>query len=237
LISRGGSVMLIAVHNGQRKRAEDAGSGEVGICPWTNHAVKAHVGLIRQYWAYEGGKPNFERGYEPESEWHICWKSPVQDQFCEVVFGLNNEHRADILGSNNTVIEIQKSIIDIRDSRERVNFYKNETGRRVLWVVDIQEFWRKRFFLSEKADEKGHYKVIWKPRRTWLWDLASTPNTHLYLEFNQSNDKLLHAWIHQSEMSAKFISKKEFFERYMQSVARPEFIHSETAVNVLRGIG
>lgn len=228
--------MLIALHNGQRKRAEDAGSGALGICPWTNHSVKAHVGLIRQYWAYEGGRPDFERGYEPESEWHINWKTPVQDQCCEVVFGHNNEHRADILGSNNTVIEVQRSIIDIRDSRERVRFYKNETGRRVVWIVDIQEFWRKRFFLEGKSDSQGKYKVKWSPRRSWLWDLASTPDTNLYLEFNQSNDKLLHTWVFNTEMYAKFITKKDFFERYMQGVAKPEFSQSDIAVKVLQGI-
>lgn len=228
--------MLIAIHNGERKRAEAAGSGAIGSCPWTNHPVKAHVGLIRQYWAYVGGSPNFERGYEPESEWHITWKTPIHNDYCEVIFGQHNEHRADILGSNNTVIEIQRSIIDIRDSRERVEFYKNETKRRVVWVVDIQEFWKKRFFLSEKADKDGHYLVTWKPKRTWLWDLASTPNTNLFLEFNQSNDKLLQGWIHQGNMYAKFVKKSEFFNRYMKDVAKPEYFNNpDIAVDILCG--
>lgn len=227
--------MLLAIHNGQKKRAEDAGSAEIGTCPWTNLAVKAHVGHIRQYWAYHGEKPNFHYGYEPESEWHISWKSPIQNQYCEVIFGVNNEHRADILGSNNTVIEIQKSIIDIRDSRERVQFYRNATNRRVVWVVDIQEFWNKRFFL-EKSKEFGIFNVRWKPKRTWLWDLASTPETNLYLEFKQSNDKLLHVWINNGKMCAKYFKKSDFFERYMKDVAKVEFQTStEDAVQLLCG--
>ena len=116
--------MLIALFNNQRVRAEVAGSGSIATCPWTNLPVKAHVGLIRQYWAYVGGQPNLFNGYELESEWHMSWKATIQDQYCEVVMGANNEHRADILGSNNTVIEIQHSAIDIRDSRERIQFYK-----------------------------------------------------------------------------------------------------------------
>lgn len=227
--------MLLAIHNGEKKRAEDAGSAEIGICPWTNLAVKAHVGQIRQYWAYHGEKPNFNNGYEPESEWHISWKSPIQDQYCEVIFGVNNEHRADILGSNNTVIEIQRSVIDIRDSRERVQFYRNATNRRVVWVVDIQEFWNKRFFLEE-SKEFGIFNVKWKPRRTWLWDLASTPETNLYLEFKQSNDKLLHVWINNGRMCAKYFKKSDFFERYMKDVAKVEFQNStENAVRLLCG--
>lgn len=227
--------MLLAIHNGERKRAERATRGAIGACPWTQQPVKAHVGLLRQYWTYIGGAPTFPNGYEPESEWHLTWKTPIQDQYCEVIFGNNNEHRADILGSNETVIEIQRSIIDIRDSRERVEFYQRETGKRVIWVVDIQEFWRKRFTLDGKPNHEGRYKVNWKPKRTWLWDLAANTKTNLFLEFNQSNDKLLHVWVHDKMMVAKFIKKTEFFERYMQGVAKPEFSDTEYAVTVLQG--
>lgn len=229
--------MLIALFNNQRLRAETAGSGSVGTCPWTLLPVKAHVGHIRQYWAYLGGSPNFQNGYEPESEWHISWKTPIQDEYCEVVMGTNNEHRADILGTDNTVIEIQRSVIDIRDSRDRINFYKQMTGRRVVWVVDIQEFWRKRFFLSDRPNARGFYTVIWKPKRTWLWDIAATPDTNLFLEFNQSSDKLLQTWIHQGEMFAKFIGKREFFLRYMDGVAKPEYVgFTSKAECTLRGV-
>lgn len=227
--------MLLAVHNNQKIRAEEAGRGAYGICPWTNLEVKAHVGLIRQFWAYTDTKPDFTRGYEPESEWHITWKAPIRDEYCEVIFGDNNEHRADILGSNNTVVEIQRSIIDIRDSRERVEFYKNATDRRVIWVVDIQTFWRKTFNLKPSG-QFGTFEVEWKPKRTWLWDLASTPDTNLYLEFNQSNDKLLHVWIHNTVMYAKYFSKEEFFQRYMYDVAKDEFQNNtQNAIDILCG--
>ncbi len=227
--------MFLAIHNGERKRAEETESGVIGTCPWTQHPVKAHVGLLRQYWAYVGEHPILPHGYEPESEWHLTWKAPIQDQYCEVIFGNNNEHRADILGSNDTVIEIQRSVIDIRESRERVEFYQRETGKRVIWVVDIQEFWRKRLFLDGRPDSRGTYKIKWKPKRTWLWDLAGNTKTNLFLEFNQSSDRLLHAWVHNKSMMAKFITKAEFFERYMQHVAKPEYYDTESAVEALKG--
>ena len=229
--------MLIALYNNQRIRAEGAASGSIGVCPWTKLDVKAHVGLLRQYWVYVGGAPKFQNGYEPESDWHISWKATLQDQYCEVVIGQNNEHRADILGSDNTVIEIQRSVIDIRESRYRIDFYKNVTGRRVIWVVDIQEFWRKRFFISDKPNSNGFYTVSWKPKRTWLWDIAATPDTNLFLEFNQSSDRLLQAWIHQGVMFVKFVSKREFFMRYMDDVAKPEHVgFTADAENILRGL-
>jgi len=225
--------MLMALYDGRRMRAEFAGSGAIGRCPWTDRNVKAHVGAIRQYWAYEGGAPLLERGYEPETDWHLSWKALVRDDCCEVVFGANREHRADILGAENTVIEIQRSRIDIRDSQERVEFYRDQTGRRVVWVVDIREFWQKQLTLVS-GDKKGHFKAVWKRQRRWLWDLAATPNTHLYLEFNQRNDKLLHAWVHEGELYAKYISKRDFFMRYLDAVAQPECQgFSESALTLL----
>lgn len=224
--------MLIARYNGNRVRAEFAGSGAVGQCPWTGREVKACVGAIRQYWAYIGGAPRYERGYEPESDWHLSWKELVDDACCEVIFGDNAEHRADILGAEDTVIEIQRSVIDIRDSRDRVEFYKQATDRKVVWVVDIREFWNKRFFL--KKQHNGRFKAEWKPRRSWLWDLATTPDTHLYLEFNHRNDKLIHAWIHQGEMYARYLSKEDFFMRYLNEVSLPAYRDfSEAALQVL----
>ncbi|GAL19033.1 hypothetical protein JCM19235_2456 [Vibrio maritimus] len=176
-------------------------------------------------------------GYEPESEWHLTWKECIRDENCEVIFGDNSEHRADIVGDSDTVIEIQRSIIDIRESRERVRFYKENTGKRVVWVVDIQEIWRKTFKLSGKKDDKGNLIIDWKPKRTWLWDLAQTTDTNLFLEFNQKNDKLLQAWVHNKILKAKFVSKKDFFSRYMKSVAKPEYQENvDSAVDVLTGI-
>jgi hypothetical protein len=227
--------MLIALYNGRRVRAHIAGSGTLGTCPWTRLPVKACVGEILQYWAYVGGAPKLPAGYEPESEWHEQWKATIDDAHCEVVMGPNNEHRADILGSDNTVIEIQRSRIDIRESRERVNFYRAHTARRVIWVVDIQEFWRVRFHLDGRPDRRGHYKVKWSPRRTWLWDLAADTDTNLFLEYRQTDDKLLQAWVYESELYAKFVAKKDFFMRYMNSVAKAEYAgYTEAADKLLR---
>lgn len=228
--------MLIAIHNGQRKRAEAAGRGQIGKCPWTGLDVKAHVGAIRQFWAYVGGQPKLPPGYETESEWHLCWKELVDDAHCEVVMGQQNEHRADILGSNDTIIEIQRSVIDIRDVIDRTYFYFGQSNKRMIWVVDIQEFWKIRFFLVP-TEREGWFRVDWKPKRSWLWEIAKTPDTHLYLEFNQRNDKLLHCWIHKSEMYCKYVTKEKFFMQYIDSVSRAKFRSFQGgALDVLKGL-
>jgi hypothetical protein len=215
--------MLIALYNGRRVRAHIAGSGALGTCPWTRLPVKACVGEILQYWAYVGGAPKLPAGYEPESEWHEQWKATIEDAHCEVVMGPNDEHRADIRGSDDTVIEIQHSRIDIRDSRARVDFYRTHTDRRVIWVVDIQDIWRKTFMLDGRRDDKGNFLVKWSHVREWLWDLAGTKDTNCFLEFNQTSDKLLHVWVHQKMLYAKYVSKRTFFLRYMDAVAKPEY--------------
>ncbi|KRG63765.1 hypothetical protein ABB26_11210 [Stenotrophomonas humi] len=150
--------------------------------------------------------------------------------------GQSREHRADILGSNDTIIEIQKSVIDIRDVRDRTEFYFQQSGKRMVWVVDIQEFWLKRFSLVP-TEKSGQFKANWKPRRMWLWDIAKTPDTHLYLEFNQKNDKLLHCWIHESEMYCKYITKEKFFMTYLDSVSCTRFRgFPKAALDVLQGL-
>ena len=215
--------MLIALYKGHRVRAQVAGSGAIGACPWTGRPVKACVGKILQYWAYVGGAPELPSGYEPESEWHEQWKSTIKDDCCEVVMGENKEHRADILGSDNTVIEIQRSRIDIRESQARVDFYRAHTGRRVIWVVDIQDIWRESFRLSGDQDDKGRFLVKWSPVRNWLKDLIGDTDTNCYLEFNQTSEKLLHAWVHDKKLYAKYVAKRRFFMRYMDDVAKPEY--------------
>lgn len=67
------------------------------------------------------------------------------------------------------------------------------------------------------------FTVSWKPKRAWLWDIAATTDTILFLEFNQVSDKLLKVWVHKADMYAVFVLKKQFFLDYMDGVAKPEY--------------
>lgn len=205
--------MLIAKYNNQRMRAENAGSGAVGQCPWTDMPVKAKVGEIRQFWAYQGGYTPPE-GYENETEWHYNWKYPIQDEFCEVVCGENREHRADVIGNSNTVIEIQKSPIDIRIVRERIEFYKKLSNKRVIWVVDASDYWNKRLKPDFEKREGNIYPIIWKSSRQWVKEIAKTLDTNLFLDYNCKSDKLLQMWVFNGQLKGSFIYKTEFYKRY-----------------------
>jgi hypothetical protein len=215
--------MVIALVNGKRLRAEEAGSGTIGICPWTRLEVKAKVGEIRQYWAYIGGQPILPEGYENETEWHYNWKSPIKDDFCEVVCGENNEHRADIIGNKETVIEIQNSPIDIRVVRERTNFYKKQSNKRVIWVINASDYWQTRLKVNFTKREGSNYPIEWKPVRKWVVEIAKTTNSNLFLDYNPKGDKLLQMWVHEKKLKGTFITKIDFFNRYLFENAKNEF--------------
>lgn len=215
--------MVIALVNGKRLRAEQAGSGTIGLCPWTRLKVKAKVGEIRQYWAYIGGQPELPEGYEIETEWHYNWKFSIQDDFCEVVCGENNEHRADIIGNKETVIEIQNSPIDIRIVRERTNFYKSLSCKRVIWIVNATDYWNTRLKVQFDKREGNIYPIKWKPVRQWVVEIAKTTNSNLFLDFNSESDKLLQMWVHNKKLKGTFITKIDFFKRYFLENAKDEF--------------
>ncbi len=215
--------MVIALVNGHRLRAEEAGSGTVGLCPWTRREVKAKVGEIRQYWAYIGGQPNLPEGYENETEWHNNWKTTIKDEYCEVVCGENNEHRADIIGNEETVVEIQKSPIDIRIVRERINFYQELSQKRVIWVVDASEYWNTRLKVLFKKREGNNYPIEWKPIRRWVVEIAKTTQSNLYLDYNTKSDKLLQMWVYNKSLKGRFITKVEFFKNYLFENAKKEY--------------
>ena len=215
--------MVIALVNGKRLRAEQAGSGTIGICPWSRLPVKAKVGEIRQYWAYVGEKPVRPEGYENETEWHFNWKYPILDEYCEVICGQENEHRADVIGNNDTVIEIQNSIIDIRIVRARTEFYKAHSNRRVIWLVNATKYWQTRLKVQFDKRIGKNYPIEWDHKRTWVMEIAKTTDTNLFLDFNTGSDKLLHVWVHQKKLMGTFLSKNEFFKRYYLENAKDEF--------------
>ncbi|KGJ95192.1 hypothetical protein [Colwellia psychrerythraea] len=224
--------MKYAQVNGQRLHAKDVPSGTLGCDIWfPAYEVKACVGEYLQYWVYTNGKPQLPPGYEPESNWHASWKNLVNDDCTEVICGTNNEHRADIL-ANDHVIEIQKSRIDIRDARERVNFYRELLPKsRVIWVIDVQESWKSKRLSagSPVKDKRNIFNLVWGKgsRHKWMVDIARTPDTHVYFEFNQHNEKLIKVWINKGKLLASWKTKKSFFDEYLatSSELEPSDIH------------
>ena len=209
--------MQIARFNGQRLRAKYVRSGDIGECIWTGQQVKAKVGELRQYWSYIGDKPEIPEGYENETIWHYNWKSLVKDDFCEVVYGEQNEHRADIVGNNNNIIEIQLSPIDIRLVRERINFYKKYSNDRVIWIVDATKYFKKTFDIEKTGD---FYKAKWKNKRQWVYLIAQTTDCHLFLDINHKKNYLLKTWVNKGEIFCIFYEKTKFYKEFLSQVGQ-----------------
>ena len=207
--------MQIALLNGVRTRAKDANSGDIGECTWSGYPVKAKVGEIRQYWSYIGESPQLPEGYENETLWHFNWKRLVNDNNCEVVFGDNREHRADIVGQGNTIIEIQKSPIDIRVVRERIEFYSNFTSDRIVWLVDATDYFKKTFDIEKDGK---FFKVKWKNKRQWTYLIAQRLDCHLFLDINYSKNYLLKTWVKKGQIYCTFYKKTRFYDDYLKEI-------------------
>lgn len=46
-------------------------------------------------------------------------------------------------------------------------------------------------------------------------DLARTPDTHVYFEFNQKCDKLIKVWVNDKKLWGSWIKKTRFFDDFL----------------------
>lgn len=63
--------------------------------------------------------------------WHLSWQNLVEPQYVEVV---RAPHRADIVGNEDVVVELQHSAISAEDISAREEFYDN-----MIWLFDATE--------------------------------------------------------------------------------------------------
>lgn len=99
-----------------------------GICPTCEGPVISKCGPIKVWhWAHESN-PDCDTWSEPVGPWHLSWQRLVQPEFVEVPIA---PHRADIVGHNGTVIELQHSTINCEEIEEREKFYD-----KMVWLFD-----------------------------------------------------------------------------------------------------
>lgn len=215
--------MRYALINGKKVHIKDAQKGTIGKDCWLKeYDVKACKGAYLQYWKYVDEKPILPSGYENETEWHIAWKSLVKDEYCEVICGSNNEHRADIK-TPKYVIELQFSHISLSDAKARTQFYKNLTGNRVIWVVNCYGPSMKRHFnVSDKIEGTDYCKLDWKYPIKWVVDLSELTGTNVYLDISIKGDKMLQIWKHGEELFCRWKDKQSFYKNYLNSVSNKD---------------
>lgn len=134
----------------------------IGQCPSCRHSMLAKCGRIRVWhWSHRKGK-DCDPWFEPETGWHLCWKSYVVASHVEVVFA---NHRADLVTSDGAVVELQHSPVSPSVIEEREKFYKN-----MLWIVDASVFVDNLQF----REKESYYTFKWKWARS-CWSFATKP--------------------------------------------------------------
>jgi competence protein CoiA len=152
--------MLYAMTDNGRKI--QATPGATARCPECDQPVLAKCGVINiWHWAHVS-TTNCDLWGEPESAWHLEWKSHWPASQVEVVMTDGKiRHRADVVTLAGVVIELQHSAISPADIQARERFYK-----RMIWVFDAKEpFDTNRLELRNKG---SHYTFRWKQPRKHL---------------------------------------------------------------------
>ncbi len=206
--------MRYALVNGIKTHINNVPKGTIAFdCWFKNYRVKACKGYYMQYWKYIDERPMLPDGYENETEWHECWKKTVRDEFCEVVCGDNNEHRADIL-TDKEAIEIQYSPISYEAARDRTLFYNKLKGRRTIWIVNVYKSCRDRRIETKKINNETI--VEWKYEKKWVVDISHLKSSDVYLDLSPKSDKLLKIWKHNEVLYGKWIKKNDFYNKHMK---------------------
>lgn len=129
--ARNGCRMRFALIDGEKSLPSPKARGR---CPTCNGEVQAKCGKIKVWhWAHVAGD-DCDTWSEPLGPWHLSWQNLVAPEHIEVVKG---QHRADIVGMNDVVIELQHSSINADDIQDRERFYE-----RMVWLFDATERFR-----------------------------------------------------------------------------------------------
>lgn len=135
------------------------------VCPLCRAPVIPKCGAIKiHHWAHV--RAECDSWSEPESAWHLGWKSRFPAHQVEVCFG---PHRADV-ATDLRVIELQHSAISPADIAAREEFYGAARPRGMVWLLDATEIYD-RMTLEQKKD---FVKFRW-PRCPARWFGATAP--------------------------------------------------------------
>jgi hypothetical protein len=189
--------MLFALgENGNRIRAA---SNLIGHCPGCNNQLIPKCGRINiHHWAHKAG--DCDPWYEPESRWHLWWKTRAPESWCEVSMG---NHRADIRRSDGLVIELQRSALSVDEIAEREAFYGT-----MIWVVDVRRYAGPIFV--EPADSDA-VEVRWDRSFPKGWRQARRP---LYLDLGP---RIVHVQDHlgaQGRARGLATSRRQFLRQF-----------------------
>lgn len=132
--------------------------GTSATCPTCTCRVRSKCGqIVTWHWAHQASL-DCDSWSEPDTDWHRSWQNIVPIHRREVVMG---NHRADIVATDGTVIELQHSHLPPAQIQAREAHYG-----RMVWVFDARDAVKAdRLNLRRKPD--GYTTFRWKhPRKS-----------------------------------------------------------------------
>lgn len=148
--------MQYAIVNNIKSQAQ---KGLKGICTYCGAELIAKCGDKKiNHWSHKGIR-HCDLWWENETEWHRNWKNEFSNNWQEISLidkSTNEKHIADILTSQNLVIEFQNSPLNKQELKSRENFYRNLT-----WVVNgsrLENFY-KRFAKGFGGKRFSNYEI------------------------------------------------------------------------------
>lgn len=137
----------------------------IGFCPYCNAQMIPKCGAVKiHHWAHKQ-KECSDTWYEPETQWHLNWKSHFPMEDTEVLIKNKDAiHIADYFNkTKNYVIEFQNSSLSLFDKIERETFYPN-----LIWVINVKN--KSGFeFEFEKIIQNNLVKTFrWKHPIQWV---------------------------------------------------------------------
>ena len=173
--------MLWAIVNNHKDSASPQSKGN---CPMCEREVFSKCGDIKiWHWAHYKGE-SCENWCEPDSDWHLHWKTTFGKENSEIVIEKNDErHLADIFTKTEVVIVLQSSSLKHEEIKEKEYFF----GERMIWLINGIELLKNFTFFNSESYEKyygwldigargiqnitidKYYSFEWKYfRRSWI---------------------------------------------------------------------
>lgn len=127
--------MRYANVDGERRGAEP---GLEGYCPGCGAALVAKCGeLVAWHWAHLAAD-DCDRWAEPVGPWHRSWQDAVDPAFIERPLEMDGEiHRADLIGNDGVIVELQHAVLSTEEIAEREQFYGD-----MVWLFDATHRFR-----------------------------------------------------------------------------------------------
>ena len=150
------------IYDHDRQRATPRSTS---TCPQCGGGLVAKCGrIITWHWAHLSS--DCDPWSEPESEWHIGWKSHFEKAGASTEVVMNN-HRADVVMPSGHVVELQYNYLSADDIIARENFY----GHRMTWIYRCH--WSERLHYGKRGFwwKHGSKAMATHMRPVW-WDMG-----------------------------------------------------------------